>query len=301
MAKFYNLPIPFLRTFTNGVIKSVVDTSDYFTLVTSFSDVPATSILSLFFLGLMRIAPIVSIAPFLGAKLPLPVKMGLTIALSAIVLPYLITTVGRPAPSFDMMFAIYSLKEFFLGFVIAFLVTIPFQIMQASGILIDFLRGSSALMVTDPLMQNQVSPIGVLYNYIFVVLFYQIEGPFIFLQGLLNSYSLIPIDGFISSSFFITTGPFWKAIFSLLTKFTALAIQLASPSILAILMAEMFLGIANRLAAQVQIAFLGMALKSLLGLALLWAGWFFILKQVAKQSLLWLTTLDQLIHSIPRG
>lgn len=279
----------------------MVDTSDYLTFLLSFSDIPPASILSTFFLGLMRIAPIVAIAPFLGAKLPLPVKMGLVIALTAIVLPHLITTSARPAPAFDQTFALFALKELFIGFMIAFLVTIPFQIVQASGILIDFLRGSSSLMVTDPLMQNQVSPIGVLYNYIFVVLFYQIDGPFIFLQGLLNSYTLIPVDGFISASFFNSGGYFWKVVFTLLTKFTALSIQLAAPSILAILMAEMFLGIANRLAPQVQIAFLGMALKSLLGLALLWAGWFFILQQVAKQSLLWLTTLDQLINSIPKG
>ncbi len=279
----------------------MVDTSDYLTFLLSFSDVPPASILSTFFLGLMRIAPIVAIAPFLGAKLPLPVKMGLVIALTAIILPHLILTAARPAPAFDQTFSLYCLKEFFIGFVIAFLVTIPFQIVQASGVLIDFLRGSSALMVTDPLMQNQVSPIGVLYNYIFVVLFYQIDGPFIFLQGLLNSYTLIPVDGFISVTFFNAGGHFWKVIFTLLTKFTALSIQLAAPSILAILMAEMFLGIANRLAPQVQIAFLGMALKSLLGLALLWAGWFFILQQVAKQSLLWLTNLDLLINSIPKG
>jgi len=52
-------------------------------------------------------------------------------------------------------------------------------------------------------------------------------------------------------------------------------------------MAEMFLGIANRLAVNVQIAFLGMALKSLFGLALLWAGWSFIIQQMVKGALLW--------------
>ena len=106
----------------------MVDTSDYLTFLLSFSDVPPASILSTFFLGLMRIAPIVAIAPFLGAKLPLPVKMGLVIALTAIILPHLILTAARPAPAFDQTFSLYCLKEFFIGFVIAFLVTIPFQI-----------------------------------------------------------------------------------------------------------------------------------------------------------------------------
>jgi len=86
----------------------------------------------------------------------------------------------------------------------------------------------------------------------------------------------------------------------ILTKFLALSLQLAAPSLVAILMTEMFLGIANRLAPQVQIAFLGMALKSFIGLALLWAAWYFILQQIGKQSILWLQTLNQLIFSIPK-
>ena len=81
----------------------------------------------------------------------------------------------------------------------------------------------------------------------------------------------------------------------LLTKVTAFSIQFAAPPILAILMAEMFLGIANRLATQVQIAFLGMALKSIFGLALLWAGWSFILQQMVKQSLIWFNDLVKVL------
>jgi len=66
------------------------------------------------------------------------------------------------------------------------------------------------------------------------------------------------------------------------SKVFAVGIQLAAPSILAILMTEMFLGIANRLAPQVQIVFLGMSLKSLVGLAVLCAAWFFIIQQLNK-------------------
>ena len=75
-------------------------------------------------------------------------------------------------------------------------------------------------------------------------------------------------------------------------------IQLAAPAILAILMTELFLGIANRLAPQVQIAFLGMSLKSLAGLALLAIAWFFILKQLGIQSTTWIKEIPRIIYSI---
>lgn len=255
------------------------------------------SLMTVFFLGLMRIAPIVSLSPFLGSKLPGGVKMGLTFALVLIFLPHIALTATVPL-TFDLSFVFLSLKELFVGFILGVVSTIPFYIAQSSGVFIDFMRGSSALQVTDPFMQTQTSPIGILLNYVMVVLFFQIGGPFIFFDAVFQSYNMIPADHLIHTYFFSSGQPFWKMIFGLLTRFLAVSLQLAAPSIVAILMAEMFLGIANRLAPQVQIVFLGMSLKSLLGLGLLWAGWFFILKQMANQSVLWLHDLEKVLQTM---
>ena len=109
---------------------------------------------------------------------------------------------------------------------------------------------------------------------------------------------MIPVDHYLHSYFFTLTQPFWKMFTGLLTRFLALSVQLAAPSIVAILMAEMFLGIANRLAPQVQIVFLGMSLKSLLGLGLLWAGWFFILQQMGNQSIIWMHDIEKILRTM---
>jgi type III secretion protein T len=272
-----------------------LDTSDYLSFFSSIPNLSLPSLLAIFLLGLMRLAPIVTIAPFLGARLPGSAKIGFTMILTIILLPHLITTVTHPI-SFNVYFIAYCLKELLMGMLMAVLISIPFYFAESAGILIDFMRGSSSLQVNDPTMQAQASPIGLLYNYVLIVLFFQIGGPFIFLQGVLQSYTVIPIDAFLSPNLFHFSLPFWKTLSGVLTQFAALAIQLAAPSIVAILMAEVFLGVANRLAPQVQIAFLGMSIKSLLGLALLWAGWFFILQQLGKQSLLWLQELDKIIR-----
>ena len=282
------------------MLLAAIDTSDYVSFVLSFPNIPPLSVLTLFFLGLMRIAPIVALAPFLGNRLPGGVKIGTAIAITAIILPHLIGSAKTPVVTYDALFTTLCLKELFVGMIMAILVSVPFYIAQSSGVLIDFLRGSSALQVQDPIMQSQSSSIGQLYNYVFIVLFYDIGGPFMFFEGVLNSYSVIPADSFIPVAFFNLQMPFWQFMMGLLTKFLAISLQLAAPSLVAILMAEMFLGIANRLAPQVQIAFLGMALKSFVGLALLWAGWYFILQQIGKQSILWLQNLTQLINSIPK-
>lgn len=274
-------------------------TSDYLSFVLSFPNLPPISILNIFLLGLMRIAPIVSIAPFLGSKLPGSTKIALAMALTVIFLPHLIATTTSPM-HFNTAYLGLVVKELMMGLILAMLAAIPFYFAQSAGVLIDFLRGSSSLGVTDPSTQTQATPIGLLYNYVLIVLFFEINGPFLFFDAVLLSYTVIPVDSFINPAFFNLEQPFWKMMLHLLTDFTAISIQLAAPALVAILMAEMFLGIANRLAPQVQIAFIGMALKSLLGIAMLWAGWFFILQQLGQQVLLWLKNLDRVLHTLSR-
>lgn len=258
-------------------------TNDYLSFFMSIPGMTPISLLAIAFLGLLRLAPIVSVAPFLGAKLPGGAKMGLAIVLTIILLPQMIASSSLHL-TFDLSFLAYSLKELLIGSIFAILCAIPFYIVQATGVLIDFQRGSSAMQTTDPMLQSQVSPIGVLYNYILVVIFFTIGGHIYFIDMLMQSFAIVPVDGFISESFFSANTPFWMMAMKLLTQFTLLTIQFSAPALVAILMADLFLGIANRLAPQVQIAFLGMSIKSLLGLVLLWASWFFVLQQMTGKT-----------------
>jgi type III secretion protein T len=268
----------------------------FFTYVYEFSPL---SLLSLFFLGLFRLAPIIIFAPFLGSKLPSGVKMGMLVSFTLVFLPHIVMT-SQTIVTFNIVYIGHLIKEMFIGFILAYLVAIPFHIAQSAGVLIDFLRGSSALQVTDPFSQAQTSPIGNLYNYVLIASFYSIGGPFFFFDSVFSSYNLIPADGFINPLFFTYQQPFWQTLMAIVTKVVAISIQLSAPALLAILMTEVFLGIANRLAPQVQIVFLGMSLKSLIGLAILCAAWFFILQQMEKQTLLWLKEIDQILFTIPK-
>ncbi len=257
-----------------------------------------SSIIPIFLLSLFRLAPIVTLSPFLGAKLPSSIKIGTVVSLVVILFPHIAMT-SKTLIDYNILFVGYAIKEVFIGFILAFLVGIPFQFAQTAGFLVDFLRGASSLQVSDPFSQAQTSPIGNLYNYVLIAMFYAIGGFFYFINTLFASYDLIPIDAFINPLFFSFQLPFWQTIIAIATKVLALAIQLSAPALMAILMTEVFLGIANRLAPQVQIAFLGMSVKSLLGLTLLCAGWFFILDQMGKQTLLWLKEIDKLLFMIP--
>lgn len=269
----------------------VSSTDSYFSLLFNYSSTHPTTTLAAFFLILARIIPIMTLAPFLGSKnLPNAVKVMFSMALGAIFLPQIILSLQQELP-LNLTFIGYALKELLIGAILGFLVAIPFYIAQASGSLIDHIRGASSLQIADPTTKSKTGPIGIFYNYVLILIFFAIGGPFYFFNALSSSFEIIPINKIINPNFFNLDIPFWKVVISLLHHTLSLAIQLGAPSIIGILMAEMFLGIANRLAPQVQIVFLGISLKSFVGLFLLAAAWFFILKQLGKESLSWVKTI----------
>ncbi len=271
---------------------------DYLTYLFSIPDLSAVSLLTLFILALFRIAPIVRLAPFLGAKtIPTTGRMGIAILLSLMFLPNIVAYSPHNL-TFNMAFVGYSVKELAIGYVLGLFAAVPFFIASSAGVYIDFMRGSSSLMQQDITMQQQASSIGILYNFVLIVMYYQLNGPFLFFDALMKSYELIPPDMLISAKFFSLKMPVWKVGINFLNHVVDMALRIAAPALVAVLMAEMFLGVANRMAPQVQIAFLGMALKSLVGILLLWAGWFFILKQTGNQAIEWTKKIEQLVRSM---
>lgn len=271
---------------------------DYYNFFISYGSISPFGLLTLYLLILMRIGPIVNQAAFFGAKIaPVIARVGIMLSISLIILPIVMMQIPYEL-KFDHTFLGYALKELLIGIVFGFLSTIPFLIVQSTGILIDFLRGASILQAQDPTTQIQSSPIGILYNYVLIFVFYKIGGPFLFIDAIVDSYKLLPPDHIISAGFFHDSLPFWKMAINLLNQIMAMSIQFAAPSLVAILMAEVFLGIANRLAPQVQIAFLGMSIKSLLGILLLCVSWALVLKLMGKYALDWVEKLVGLLHSM---
>ncbi len=270
-------------------------TDSYFTLLGNLSSMNEISLLSYFFLTIMRIIPSMVLAPFFGAKtLPAPIRIMFSISITVIILPFALIHSTRLL-SFDLVFVGLALKEWLLGFIIAFLITIPFYVAQAAGNFIEHIRGSSSLQVTDPTTSSQTTPIGMLYNYVLIFIFFSIGGPILYIEALAQSFMFIPITELFNTNFFLLEMPFWKKMISVVHYVVSLALQLGAPSIIGVLMVEMFLGIANRLAPQVQIVFLGMPLKSWVGLAMLALAWFFITKELSKESLNWIQEINKLL------
>ena len=254
--------------------------------------------LTLLLLFLARFLPIIALSPFFGARvLPHPVKITFAISMFVIFLPKLLLVTTEPI-GFNPMSVLLMFKELFIGFLLGFIISMPFSIVQSAGIIIDHQRGGASLMVNDPTIQNQSSPLGTLFNYVLIYVFFTIDGPFLFIDAIITSYDVVPPDKFINSAFFAKNSSFWEMQMKLLNQVMVISMQLCAPAILAILMTDVFLGIANRLAPQVQITFLGMPLKSLLGLTVVCIGWKLYNKEVIHQCYYWLSQVNEALSML---
>lgn len=276
-------------------------TESYLSLLFNLPKLEPMTVLAVFFLTLARLVPLVTLAPFLGAKnLPAPIRMLFSISLLALFLPQNLLAVHQNI-AFDGRFIGFMLKEGIFGFALGFLATVPFLIAQMAGSLIDFQRGASSLQVSDPTTHSQTGPIGLLFNYSLIALFFILDGPFLYLNGIADSYRMIPVDALAAPEFLnMHHGemPLWKQIYSLAGMMMAIATQLAAPALIGVLLTDLFLGIANRLAPQVQIVFLGIALKSWVGIALMTAAWGIIIRVIGQEAIGWFQTVNNLIQGL---
>ncbi len=259
------------------------------------------SVMALIVLTSFRIMPIIALAPFFGARiLPHPTKVVFSLILVVAVMPKILMASTVPL-NFDSSLILLGVKEMFIGLVMGFFLGLPFLIVTSAGVFIDHQRGAASLMVNDPTIQNQSSPIGTIYNLMLIVIFYSIDGPFFVLDAILDSFQIVPPDQYLNPLFFAPHSYMKEKLFKCLQVFAVMALQLSAPSLIAMLMTDTFLGVINRLAPQVQIYFLGIGLKSWLACLMVCIGWVYFCDLLKKESIDWLKDFMQLVPSFNTG
>ncbi len=265
----------------------------------------ALSVMSLTFLAAGRLAPIIALSPFFGARiLPNPVKIAMILCFTAIVLPKLVLSVTVPL-AFDLRLIVLFIRELFVGLIFGFFLGLPFLMVSSAGVYIDHQRGAASLMVNDPTIQNQSSPIGTLYNMLLVVLFWAMNGPFFVLDSLYYSYEVIPVDTFMTPIFLGEQSLIYDKILHALYIFVATSVQLCTPALLSILMTDTFLGIIKPLAPTVHIPCLGRGIQSWLSVFMVCLGLIPFMTQLAKEITGWLQEFQEIVfyfnQAVPEG
>ncbi|HEY0078964.1 MAG TPA: flagellar biosynthetic protein FliR [Pyrinomonadaceae bacterium] len=218
-------------------------------------------------LAFARLLSFLIVVPFFGgAAVPARVKVATAAALVIILYPALEAglpadgTLGFGAVGFVALLA----KEAFVGFTLGFVASLVFEAIQVAGRIIDFQRGSSMDELFAPQLQTRVSELGQFKLQFAIVLFLFIGAHHFFLSALLRSFEYVPATGFPHIQ------PGWTPSALFITRLTggvlAIGVQLAAPAMIALLLTDLFFGIINRVAPQINVFFLSLPVKMAVGI-----------------------------------
>ena len=222
-----------------------------------------------FLLILVRISCFVFVAPFFGAKeVPGRVKIGLS-AFVAILVFYAVP-VEHTAYTSEVGYAILVLKEGITGLLIGFAAYICNSIILFAGTIIDMDIGLSMAMVFDPTTGSQVSITGNLYSYFILLLLIGSNMHQYILRALIDSFQLFPLGGaqFQMDSLLASMVQYCTDLF-------AIGFRIVLP-VFAMMILNSILGIMAKVAPQMNMFAVGVQLKLLLGLAVLFITTFLL-------------------------
>lgn len=157
------------------------------------------------------------------------------------------------------------IKEFLVGFTIAYVVYAIFSVMYIVGHFIDDTIGFSMVSVFDPVSQIQVPITGNLLYLLSMVLLLITGGFNIILYGVFKSFQLIPIG----QAVFLENESITLYILSLTVSIFYMGIQIAMPIVSALMIINVSLGILVKAVPQMNVFVVGMPFKLLIGLILL--------------------------------
>ena len=218
-------------------------------------------------LAFARLLSFLVVVPFFGgAAVPARVKVATATAFVIIVYPSLAAGVpeGEKLGFGALGFISLLAKEAFDGFTLGFVASLVFEAIQVAGRIIDSQRGSTMGEMFAPQLQTRVSELGQFKLQFAIMLFLLIGAHIPFLKALMHSFEIIPATGFPH------LGAGWTPLAASITKLCgevlAVGVQLAAPAMIALLLTDFFFGIINRVAPQINVFFLSLPVKMVVGI-----------------------------------
>lgn len=227
--------------------------------------------LVLFGLSFARFIAFIYVVPFFGGRaVPSQVKVAVATALVIITYPSLLAEIPPDGSSLGfgpVGFIGMIGKEFFVGYTLGFVASLVFEAVQVAGRIADFQRGSTMSELFAPQLQENVSELGQFQFQLAIVIFLTTGAHRFFIAALVRSFEFIPALKFPH----LEAG--WTPAAQFLTIMTgsvlSVGIQLAVPIIVTLLLTDLFFGLINRVAPQINVFFLSMPVKMWIGIFVL--------------------------------
>ncbi len=215
-----------------------------------------------FALIMMRMSGCIFFNPILGRRnFPATFKVGIVLALTLMIFTYSEVNVKEATTTFGYMWPL--LKEFGVGYVMGFVVTLFTYVIIFGGEFIDVQMGLSMAKVYDPQSNISMSISGTFYNILFTFLFFASNGHITMMSFFLTLGDIIPYGG-------VAYNPDMPmAIIDLFCLCTILGIKLAMPILAVEFLLEMGVGILMKAIPQINVFVVNIQAKVLIGLTML--------------------------------
>ncbi len=211
-----------------------------------------------------RVSGLLVVAPFVGsAALPARIKVGLAFLLTLFMVPLVpASSVALVAPAL----AVVLLGEFVIGFLLGFTLQLIFEAGQIAGQVCGVQMGYALASVVNPDSQADSAVLATFYELTLLLLFIQLGVPHWLLRELGHSFEYLP-PGHFSMGW-----PAVGALFQFAGGMFVSGLQISAPVLVASLFADVALGFIGKASPQLPVLFVGISLKNILGLALMFGA-----------------------------
>lgn len=217
-----------------------------------------------FLLVFVRVASFVVVAPFFNMNnTPRRIKIAFAFFFSVLIYE---TTMPHQTMVYDTVleYAVIVAREVFTGLLIGLSVNICTYIITFAGRMIDMEIGLAMASEYDPLTRESVSISGMLYQYL-VLLLLVVSGLHQYLvKAFVETYTLIPVNGAI-----LHGDKFLNAIVSFMSDYINIGFRICLPVFCVLMIANVILGIMAKVAPQMNMFAVGIQIKLLLGLGVM--------------------------------
>ena len=223
-----------------------------------------------FVIVLTRLSGIMLCAPFFtGGYMPVQIRVVFTL-LTALALTPALPLGNIPIELGLASLTTLLLMELLFGLVIGFTAMFLFAGLQLGGQIMAFNMGFAMINVIDPQSQVNMPIFSFLLNYIGLLIFILINGHHFFLLAVYESFTALPIGGFVLD------GPLINQIIGFTAAMFVIGIKIAGPVIVVSVIVIVMIGLIGRTAPQIHVLVVGMPLKILVGIATLSISLYFM-------------------------
>ncbi|MEZ5932789.1 MAG: type III secretion system export apparatus subunit SctT [Alphaproteobacteria bacterium] len=217
-------------------------------------------------LAMARAAGMVMVLPvFVRTGISGILRGGVVIAIALSLVPYVMVEIAEAGEVGALVLTGVLLKEGFIGFLLGFVLGIPFWGVQSAGDVIDFQRGLMGASISDPSQSSEASVTGTFLVLTMITLFFMVDGMMIVIETLYQTYTIWPLFD-LSPELSIASA---VALFKLIDDIMRLAFVIAGPVMIAMFLGDAVLAAITRFAPQLNVFVLSMGVKSAIFVAMM--------------------------------